>query len=144
MEQVSPLSFCRNRINFMLATSLSRYGLAACNNQAKGLVAGCGRRQKTGHDEIGMQIMQRIARLLGLGKQRYHRGYDLQGNSYYELPNPNSHLPKRTIEYKVQRHLSEYRFEDVTPQWTAWLRHTRNDPPSLDVRHAITGLFFLV
>ncbi|WVQ95239.1 hypothetical protein IAU59_002334 [Kwoniella sp. CBS 9459] len=60
-------------------------------------------------------------------------GYDLQGNRYFEIPNPAGGRMKRFVEYKKTRDLSEYSRAELRPpvQWRAWLSHTRVEPPSL-------------
>jgi NADH dehydrogenase [ubiquinone] 1 alpha subcomplex assembly factor 2 len=78
-------------------------------------------------------MMKRLAQSLRLGKWKNLKGYDLEGNAFFEDPTAQTALPKRFVEYKIQRHLSEYRFESIAPQWSAWLRHTRPNAPTLDV-----------
>ncbi|WVF67665.1 hypothetical protein IAT40_002424 [Kwoniella sp. CBS 6097] len=60
-------------------------------------------------------------------------GYDLQGNRYFEIPNPAGGRMKRFVEYKKTRDLSEYSRAELKPpvQWRAWLSHTRVEPPTL-------------
>ncbi|KAL1413580.1 hypothetical protein Q8F55_001354 [Vanrija albida] len=62
-------------------------------------------------------------------------GYDLQGNAYFETPNPNGGRPKRTVEYKEQDpNLNDYRTgtKQLPVQWQSWMSWTRSAPPSLD------------
>ncbi|WVR09329.1 hypothetical protein IAU60_006395 [Kwoniella sp. DSM 27419] len=60
-------------------------------------------------------------------------GYDLQGNRYFEIPNPAGGRMKRFVEYKKNRDLSEYSRMELRPpvQWRSWLSHTRVEPPTL-------------
>jgi NADH dehydrogenase [ubiquinone] 1 alpha subcomplex assembly factor 2 len=58
-------------------------------------------------------------------------GLDLQGNTFWEFRDTLSshkHRMRRIVEYPASTQYSEIR---VSPQWHQWLRHTRNDPPSL-------------
>ncbi|WRT68710.1 uncharacterized protein IL334_005690 [Kwoniella shivajii] len=61
-------------------------------------------------------------------------GYDLQGNKYFEIPNPAGGRMKRFVQYKKNRDLAEYSRSELKPpvQWRAWLSHTRVEPPSLE------------
>ncbi|OCF35785.1 hypothetical protein I316_02277 [Kwoniella heveanensis BCC8398] len=55
-------------------------------------------------------------------------GYDLQGNRYFEIPNPAGGRMKRFVEYKKTRDLSEYSRAELRPPG---LSHTRVEPPTL-------------
>ena len=58
-------------------------------------------------------------------------GLDLQGNTFWEFRDTLSsqqNRMRRIVQYPASTHLSEIK---ITPQWHQWLRHTRNDPPSL-------------
>ncbi|KAJ3300150.1 hypothetical protein HDU76_006147 [Blyttiomyces sp. JEL0837] len=62
-------------------------------------------------------------------------GRDLQGNKYYEGPpiRAGTALPRRTIEYKNKRlEYSDYDSSTIPVQWMSWLRHTRDNPPSIE------------
>ncbi|WWC71255.1 uncharacterized protein I206_105208 [Kwoniella pini CBS 10737] len=61
-------------------------------------------------------------------------GYDLQGNKYFEIPNPAGGRMKRFVQYKKNRDLAEYSRSELKPpvQWRAWLSHTRVEPPNLE------------
>ncbi|WWC63652.1 uncharacterized protein I303_106257 [Kwoniella dejecticola CBS 10117] len=61
-------------------------------------------------------------------------GYDLQGNKYFEIPNPAGGRMKRFVQYKKNRDLAEYSRSELKPpvQWRAWLSHTRVEPPTLE------------
>ncbi|GAA5901357.1 hypothetical protein JCM5296_006768 [Sporobolomyces johnsonii] len=84
-----------------------------------------------------MSLLRRALRSVGLriGKDRYLAGVDLEGNSFYEKPNPEKpdewRKTKRYVEYAVTRPLSDYNFNTIPVQWTSWLRRTRRDPPTL-------------
>ncbi|WWD19317.1 hypothetical protein CI109_103775 [Kwoniella shandongensis] len=78
-------------------------------------------------------IFNAVRRLLPLAKPKGLVGHDLQGNRYFEIPNPAGGRMKRFVEYKKYRDLSEYTRTELRPpvQWRAWLSHTRPNPPSL-------------
>ncbi|GAA6061291.1 hypothetical protein JCM10212_004697 [Sporobolomyces blumeae] len=84
-----------------------------------------------------MSLLRRALRSVGLrvGKDRYLAGTDLEGNSFYERPHPEYpdewRKNKRTVEYRVTKHLSDYNYETIPVQWSSWLRRTRRDPPTL-------------
>ncbi|KAM0749312.1 hypothetical protein T439DRAFT_381683 [Meredithblackwellia eburnea MCA 4105] len=84
-----------------------------------------------------MSILRRTMRVMKLGKEKYYVGSDLEGNSFYQRPPGPEHDPtdwrqsKRTVEYAVARPLSEYRFYSIPVQWTAWMRRTRKEPPTI-------------
>ncbi|GAA5879832.1 hypothetical protein JCM1840_006963 [Sporobolomyces johnsonii] len=84
-----------------------------------------------------MSLLRRALRSVGLriGKDRYLAGVDLEGNSFYEKPNPEKpdewRKTKRYVEYAVTRPLSDYNFNTIPVQWSSWLRRTRRDPPTL-------------
>ncbi|GHJ83939.1 hypothetical protein NliqN6_0341 [Naganishia liquefaciens] len=77
------------------------------------------------------RILSRLAKLVPFGRNK-PVGYDLQGNRFYEHPNPNGGRPKRFVEYKKQYDdLSEYTVRASLPiQWRSWLSFTRADPPT--------------
>ncbi|CAK9784386.1 hypothetical protein CC85DRAFT_330706 [Cutaneotrichosporon oleaginosum] len=66
-------------------------------------------------------------------------GRDLAGNRYYELPNPAGGRSKRVVEYADSPTSYAYSSPDdyrrgtaqLPVQWTAWMSHTRADPPSM-------------
>ncbi|KAI8902680.1 hypothetical protein BC833DRAFT_520743 [Globomyces pollinis-pini] len=70
-------------------------------------------------------------------KSKKFRGYDLDGNMYFEEPsNFTTSKTKRTVEYSDQRsHPSQYNPNSIPVQWQAWMRHTRPGPPSIDELH---------
>lgn len=60
-------------------------------------------------------------------------GYDLQGNAFFESPNPNGGRTRRTIVYREKKDISEYTAGEKLPvQWSSWLSHTRRDAPTID------------
>ncbi|WVQ79998.1 hypothetical protein IAT38_002099 [Cryptococcus sp. DSM 104549] len=80
-------------------------------------------------------IIKAIQRVFPVFKPKGLAGYDLQGNRYFERPNPMGGRMRRTIEYRNSKmHFSEYMREDMRPpfQWRAWLSHTRHDPPTVE------------
>ena len=69
------------------------------------------------------------------GKSNKFIGQDLQGNLYFEGPPVREGLSKsrRSIVYGDGRDAySQYVPHSIPVQWQAWLRHTREQPPSLD------------
>ncbi|SCZ99318.1 BZ3500_MvSof-1268-A1-R1_Chr3-1g05944 [Microbotryum saponariae] len=80
-------------------------------------------------------MLRRAARALRLGKERYFRGHDLEGNSFYERPGEDPkdwRQTKRTIEYVIARPLGDYQFNSIPAQWNGWLRKTRKEPPTIE------------
>ncbi|KAE8453353.1 hypothetical protein EG329_010214 [Mollisiaceae sp. DMI_Dod_QoI] len=64
-------------------------------------------------------------------RKRFLVGLDLQGNTFWEFCDTLSshqHRMRRIVQYPPSTHYSEIK---ISPQWHQWLRHTRNDPPSL-------------
>ncbi|GAA5977867.1 hypothetical protein JCM11641_006094 [Rhodosporidiobolus odoratus] len=82
-----------------------------------------------------MSLLRSAARRLGLGKYKYWRGQDLQGNNFFERPHETYpgewRKNKRYVEYQEARPLSDYDFRSIPVQWSAWLRRTRQEPPTL-------------
>lgn len=63
-------------------------------------------------------------------RKTFFRGFDLDGNKYFESYNPlNPAKYRRTVKYVHDGHYTD---NNVTPQWMAWLRHTKKDAPTLD------------
>lgn len=60
-------------------------------------------------------------------------GYDLQGNTYWEFRLTRglegNERWRRIVNYPRSAHYSSVK---VSPQWHQWLRHTRQDPPTLE------------
>lgn len=61
-------------------------------------------------------------------RRRAFRGFDLEGNTYWESYNPLTPAKKRrTVAYVRDGHYTD---NAVTPQWMSWLRHTRVKAPT--------------
>ncbi|KAJ3715088.1 hypothetical protein C8R42DRAFT_681614 [Lentinula raphanica] len=64
-------------------------------------------------------------------------GRDLEGNSYYERSNPLKNAgytrPKRSVRYRNPDDVWNYigGSKRLPIQWSAWLAHTRLNPPSI-------------
>ncbi|KAH8684823.1 hypothetical protein BGZ60DRAFT_467158 [Tricladium varicosporioides] len=64
-------------------------------------------------------------------RKRFLVGLDLQGNTFWEFKDTLSskqHRMRRIVQYPSGTHHSDLK---ISPQWHQWLRHTRQDPPSL-------------
>jgi len=65
-------------------------------------------------------------------------GLDLNGNTFWEFRDIRGDGPgrwRRIVQYPRSVHHADV---NVSPQWHQWLRHTREEPPSLDEqRHDI-------
>ncbi|KAJ3935805.1 MAG: hypothetical protein NXY57DRAFT_988176 [Lentinula lateritia] len=67
-------------------------------------------------------------------------GRDLEGNSYYEKSNPLKSAgyarSKRSVKYRNPDDMWKYigGSNRLPIQWSAWLAHTRPNPPSIQVR----------
>ena len=61
------------------------------------------------------------------------KGYDLDGNMYFETASKGPR-PKRTVSYNdpQNNHHITYNPDTKPTQWQAWMRHTRQDPPTLE------------
>ncbi|ORZ02271.1 hypothetical protein BCR43DRAFT_509456 [Syncephalastrum racemosum] len=60
-------------------------------------------------------------------------GVDLNGNEYYDMPNPN-HLGrwKRWVQMKeISDDHAVFQEDQLPVQWQAWLRHTRHEAPTI-------------
>ncbi|KAG0059590.1 hypothetical protein BGZ89_000271 [Linnemannia elongata] len=81
-------------------------------------------------------LMRRLAmswKAVAPGGGRHLAGKDFEGNLYFEKPDPNGgRYPRRTVEL-ANPELSEANYDDanISVQWQAWLRNTRQDPPTL-------------
>ncbi|KAH7252089.1 hypothetical protein BKA59DRAFT_473683 [Fusarium tricinctum] len=66
-------------------------------------------------------------------RKRFLMGFDLQGNTYWEFRltrgAESNERWRRIVKYPRSAHYSSVK---VSPQWHQWLRHTREDPPSVD------------
>ncbi|KAI7868321.1 hypothetical protein BDF14DRAFT_1724905 [Spinellus fusiger] len=58
-------------------------------------------------------------------------GKDLDGNEYWEMPNPLGGRVKRWVQMKEHDDMTLLDQSHLPVQWHAWLRHTRFNPPSL-------------
>lgn len=56
-------------------------------------------------------------------------GKDLQGNCYFEGQLGSTGRPKRSVEATVSH--DQYTNEAIPVQWQAWLKHTRQDTPTV-------------
>jgi len=81
--------------------------------------------------------MSVIRRLLGIfGWRSKYVGKDLYGNKFYEYPSTTED-PRRTrriVKYVDQGKITEYATGGLKlpVQWSAWLAHTRREPPSIE------------
>ncbi|KAM0436964.1 hypothetical protein ACHAPT_002680 [Fusarium lateritium] len=66
-------------------------------------------------------------------RKRFLMGYDLQGNTYWEFRLTRGlegdERWRRIVNYPRSTHYSSVK---VSPQWHQWLRHTRQDPPTVE------------
>ncbi|KAH9478556.1 hypothetical protein JR316_0009013 [Psilocybe cubensis] len=60
-------------------------------------------------------------------------GRDLHGNKFYESYSPNGCRTKRTVQYQKDEDMWKYvgGQRRLAVQWSAWLTHTRRDPPTI-------------
>ncbi|KAM5351487.1 hypothetical protein ACJ41O_004210 [Fusarium nematophilum] len=69
-------------------------------------------------------------------RKRFLMGYDLQGNTYWEFRltrgAESNERWRRIVKYPRSAHYSSVK---VSPQWHQWLRHTRQEPPSVEEQH---------
>ncbi|KAH7162573.1 hypothetical protein B0J13DRAFT_517830 [Dactylonectria estremocensis] len=69
-------------------------------------------------------------------RKRYLMGYDLEGNTYWEFRltrgTGTGERWRRIVNYPRGAHYSQVK---VNPQWHQWLRHTRQEPPTLEEQH---------
>ncbi|KIK47022.1 hypothetical protein CY34DRAFT_799871 [Suillus luteus UH-Slu-Lm8-n1] len=58
----------------------------------------------------------------------------MEGNKYFEHPNTNNGRSKRTVKYRKNEDMWTYvaSGKRLPVQWSAWLTHTRPDPPSIE------------
>ncbi|EIN08402.1 hypothetical protein PUNSTDRAFT_120776 [Punctularia strigosozonata HHB-11173 SS5] len=58
-------------------------------------------------------------------------GRDLQGNRFFEYPNPLApERPKRMVKYKDSG--SMLNWNTLPVQWQMWMTHTRRNPPTIE------------
>ncbi|KAJ2786787.1 hypothetical protein GGI15_001242 [Coemansia interrupta] len=58
------------------------------------------------------------------------QGLDLDGNMYFERFMPSSSRTRRHVVYRRNLTVSEYNDNIIPVQWQAWMRHTREQPPT--------------
>ncbi|KAG2197822.1 hypothetical protein INT47_009703 [Mucor saturninus] len=61
-------------------------------------------------------------------------GYDLNGNEYWDCPNPLGGRMKRWVQMHDKddnNDLTRFSQDSVPVQWQAWLRHNRNVAPTI-------------
>lgn len=58
----------------------------------------------------------------------------MEGNKYFEHSNANNGRSKRTVKYSKNEDMWAYvaSGKRLPVQWSAWLTHTRPDPPSIE------------
>ncbi|KAF9914765.1 hypothetical protein BX616_007613 [Lobosporangium transversale] len=82
-----------------------------------------------------LSLMRRLTlslKAIAPGGGRRLAGRDLDGNLYFEKPDPNGgRYPRRTVEL-ADPQLSEANYDDanIAVQWQSWLRNTRQSPPT--------------
>lgn len=63
-------------------------------------------------------------------RKRWFVGYDLEGNSYWELMDYNNpYRLRRKVELGRKMHIADFK---PMPQWMQWLRHARPTPPTVE------------
>ncbi|KAG2036802.1 hypothetical protein BDR03DRAFT_1011365 [Suillus americanus] len=79
-----------------------------------------------------MSIVRRVWQRMF--KPAYFVGKDMEGNKYFEHQNANNGRSKRTVKYRENEDMWAYVASDkrLPVQWSAWLTHTRPDPPSIE------------
>ncbi|KAJ2637590.1 hypothetical protein GGF40_002246 [Coemansia sp. RSA 1286] len=58
------------------------------------------------------------------------KGLDLDGNLYFERHVRGASRTRRHVVYKKYLTVSEYSDDIIPVQWQAWMRHTREQPPT--------------
>ncbi|KAF7729839.1 hypothetical protein EC973_003573 [Apophysomyces ossiformis] len=58
-------------------------------------------------------------------------GIDLDGNEYWEMPNPLGGREKRWVEMREEPDYANFRQDQIPVQWQSWLRHTRFEAPTI-------------
>ncbi|KAJ1893142.1 hypothetical protein LPJ66_005932 [Kickxella alabastrina] len=59
------------------------------------------------------------------------KGSDLEGNLYFERMSQSTVRPRRVVVYRENFAISDYKDDIIPVQWQAWMRHTRDQPPSI-------------
>ncbi|SMR50976.1 unnamed protein product [Zymoseptoria tritici ST99CH_1A5] len=69
-------------------------------------------------------------------RKQFLKGSDLSGNTFWEFRDAlNANRMRRIVKHAKGRHVS-YSDVKISPQWHQWLRHTRDEPPTLPEQHA--------
>ncbi|KAF8068879.1 hypothetical protein FPV67DRAFT_1668932 [Lyophyllum atratum] len=79
--------------------------------------------------------MSFITRFIQSFRPNRYVGRDLEGNRFFEHPNPNdSSRTKRTVQYREAEDVWDYigGAKRLPVQWSSWLSHTRPHPPTLE------------
>ncbi|KAI8322461.1 hypothetical protein GQ54DRAFT_259952 [Martensiomyces pterosporus] len=58
-------------------------------------------------------------------------GTDLAGNLYFERFVKGAYRSRRHVIYQKDFAISDFTDDIIPVQWQAWMRHTRNDPPTI-------------
>ncbi|EAU89447.2 hypothetical protein CC1G_07673 [Coprinopsis cinerea okayama7 len=79
-----------------------------------------------------MSFLSRI--FTALRNPRRYVGRDLEGNKFYESPISAGSRPKRTVVYRREEDMWDYigGTKRLPIQWSAWLSHTRPNPPTIE------------
>ncbi|KAI9506151.1 hypothetical protein BX070DRAFT_178909, partial [Coemansia spiralis] len=57
-------------------------------------------------------------------------GSDLDGNLYFERFVRGAYRARRRVVYSKNLSVSDYKDDIIPVQWQAWMRHTRDEPPT--------------
>ncbi|KAJ2338164.1 hypothetical protein GGF43_006942, partial [Coemansia sp. RSA 2618] len=58
-------------------------------------------------------------------------GADLEGNLYFERIGRSTYRSRRHVIYREDFAISEFSDKKIPVQWQAWMRHTRDEPPTI-------------
>lgn len=64
-------------------------------------------------------------------RKKWFIGYDLEGNTFWEMNNLNFPTRPRRIIFPRETHLNLVDYK-LAPQWVQWLRHARPHAPTLE------------
>ncbi|KAH0580821.1 hypothetical protein H2248_011980 [Termitomyces sp. 'cryptogamus'] len=75
-----------------------------------------------------------LTRLLQRFRPTRYVGQDLAGNRFYEQTNTANGRPRRTVQYRNPEDVWQYigGRQKLAIQWSTWLSHTRQHPPTLE------------
>ncbi|CAK5261880.1 unnamed protein product [Mycena citricolor] len=79
----------------------------------------------------GISLWRRL--VMRLRRPSYYVGQDFDGNRFYEYPSLlDDPRPRRTVKYRESEDVWKYigGQRKLSVQWSAWLTHTRPDPPT--------------